>query len=109
MTRFIAILILLISFSARAADFSEDIQPIFSRHCYECHGAEKQKGKLRLDNRTYISKENGGVIIPGKATESELYRRVTLPKGHDDIMPNRGEPLSKAETTLHLENTVLMS
>ncbi|MEO5803047.1 MAG: PSD1 and planctomycete cytochrome C domain-containing protein [Verrucomicrobiota bacterium] len=78
-----------------------DIQPIFARHCYECHGAEKQKGKLRLDERSsahLVGKD--AIIVSGKASQSELYRRVTLPKGDDDIMPNRGEPLSKAETDL---------
>ncbi|MCD6050121.1 MAG: Planctomycete cytochrome, partial [Verrucomicrobia bacterium] len=39
----------------------------------------------------------GKVIVPGNASESELYRRITLPKGHEEAMPNRGEPLSKAE------------
>ena len=86
---------------AGAPDFAHDIQPIFTRHCYECHGAEKQKGKLRLDERSSALRTGeAAVIIPGKATESKLYQRITLPKGHEDIMPNRGEPLSRAETDL---------
>ena len=86
---------------AGAADFARDVQPIFARHCLECHGSEKQKGKLRLDERdSALRVGDGAIIVPGKADQSELYRRITLPKGHDDIMPNRGEPLSKAETDL---------
>ena len=30
-------------------DFPKDIQPILAKYCYNCHGEEKQKGKLRLD------------------------------------------------------------
>src|SRR5262245_4474990 len=90
-----------LALTVSAADFSKDIQPIFARHCYECHGAEKQKGKLRLDERNSAMRAGkDAIIISGKAAQSELYRRVTLPKGHEDIMPNRGEPLSKAETDL---------
>ena len=84
-----------------AVDFAKDIQPIFAGHCYECHGAEKQKGKLRLDDRSAVlSQGEKAVVVPGHADRSELYRRVTLPKGHEEIMPNRGEPLSVAQTDL---------
>lgn len=89
------------SLVAGAADFERDIQPIFARSCYECHGPEKQKGKLRLDQRaSAMSAGEGKIIVPTKAAQSELYRRITLPAGHEDIMPNRGEPLSKAQTEL---------
>ncbi len=30
-------------------DFEREVRPILVRHCFDCHGAEKQKGKLRLD------------------------------------------------------------
>ena len=84
-----------------AIDFAKDIQPIFARHCYECHGPQKQKGDLRLDERSSVLRTGAhAVITPGKPEKSELYRRVTLPKGDEEIMPNRGEPLSKQETEL---------
>ncbi len=93
----------LCSLTALAAvpDFARDIQPIFAKHCYECHGAEKQKAKLRLDERSSAFRTgNEAVIVPGNASGSKIYQRITLPKGHEDIMPNRGEPLTKAETDL---------
>ena len=40
--------------AARAADavfFETRIRPVLHEHCVECHGAEKQKGGLRLDSR----------------------------------------------------------
>ena len=83
-------------------DFGKDILPIFEKSCIKCHGPEKQKGKLRLDSRESALKRASDdvVIVPGDASKSDLYRRITLPKGHDDVMPNEGEPLSKAQTDL---------
>ncbi len=83
-------------------DFAKDIQPIFQKSCVECHGPEKQKGKLRLDLKEAAMKggAEGVIIIPGDAPKSDLYRRITLPPGHDDIMPSKGEPLSKEQSSL---------
>ena len=77
---------------ASAADI-EGGRQLFNGMCVECHGAVKQKGDLRLDLRDKAMKSEG-VIVKGKAAESGLVRRITLPKGDDEIMPNRGEPLS---------------
>jgi mono/diheme cytochrome c family protein len=83
-------------------DFAKQIQPILRQHCVKCHGPEKQKGKLRLDSKEVAMKggKDGVVLVAGDADKSELYRRITLPKGHDDIMPNEGDPLSKEQTDL---------
>jgi len=35
----------------RSVDFVEDVQPLFVARCYSCHGPEKQKNGLRLDNK----------------------------------------------------------
>lgn len=77
-------------------DFVKDIQPILQKSCVECHSAEKTKGDLRLDNK------EGALhaVKAGKSADSELYKRVILPKDHDDIMPPKGEPLNKAQTDL---------
>ncbi len=80
-----------------APDFGRDVFPILQRSCFECHDAKLQKGKLRLDTRELAFK-NPEIVVKGDATKSELYRRIILPKSHDDIMPSRGEPLSKAQT-----------
>src|SRR5437016_10733214 len=83
-------------------DFTKDIQPILQQTCVKCHGPEKQKGKLRLDSKEAAFKggKNGAVLTAGDAEKSELYRRIILPKGNDDVMPNEGEPLTKAQTDL---------
>ncbi len=89
--------------SARAADpidFVKDIKPILEQNCIKCHGPDKQKGRLRFDSKEAALKggSDGEVIIPGDAQKSEVYRRITLPPGSDDIMPSKGEPLTKAQT-----------
>ena len=51
MNRWVSILVLSALASWARADevFAKDIRPILQKYCYGCHGAEKQKGKLRLD------------------------------------------------------------
>ena len=83
-------------------DFAKQIQPILEQNCVKCHGPEKQKGKLRLDSKEAAMKggKDGVVIVAGNADKSEVYKRITLPKGNDDVMPNEGDPLSKEQTDL---------
>ena len=83
-------------------DFAKDIQPILQQSCVKCHGAEKQKSKLRLDSREAALKggKGGTSLVPSTADKSELYRRIILPKGDDDVMPNEGDLLTKAQTDL---------
>lgn len=84
-------------------DFARQIAPILVQRCVECHGPEKDKGDLRLDQRAHAfpeGEEDYWTIHAGKPGESELIRRITLPVGDDDIMPEKGEPLSKAQQEL---------
>ena len=66
--------------AARAAtvDFAKDVQPIFEKSCYTCHGAKVQMGGLRLDSKTsaIAGGQSGVAIRPGKSAESNLYNRV---------------------------------
>jgi len=76
-------------------DFARDIQPIFVKRCYECHGPDKQKSGLRLDNKSDAlrgGKSGKPVIAPGKSSESELLRRITT-EDADDAMPPKGDRL----------------
>ena len=91
------------SMAAGKPDFAKDIGPILAKNCLECHGPEKQKGKLRLDSKEAAFKGgDSGIagVVPGKSADSRIYKVITLPKGHDDVMPPKGEPLSKATTDL---------
>ncbi len=90
-----------------AVDFVKDVVPILRTHCLDCHGADRQKGKLRLDTKADLIKggKGGDTVKPGDAAASELHKRVVLPKDDDDRMPPEGEPLS-AEQIAILKNWI---
>ena len=89
-------------FADAKVDFAKDIEPLLQQNCIKCHGPEKQKGDLRLDSKAAAMKggKDGAVIVAGQADKSDLYRRITLPAGSDDIMPSKGDPLTKVQTDL---------
>ena len=77
-------------------DFARDIYPILQRACFECHGATKQAAGLRLDEPRFALRDRT-IINPGQAAASELVRRIRLDASDEQVMPNRGAPLGKAE------------
>lgn len=85
-----------------AVDFAKQVVPILRNHCLECHGADKQKAKLRLDLKadTFKGGKGGPVIKVGDAEASELHKRVILPKDNDDRMPPEGEVLSAEQVAI---------
>jgi uncharacterized membrane protein len=87
----------------QARVYADVAEPIFQSKCYSCHSAAKQKGKLRLDQVDLIIKggKDGIVIVPGKASESELMKRILLPREEEHHMPPREKPqLNEKEVTL---------
>ena len=85
----------------REVDFEKEIRPLLVARCGECHGAQVQKGGLRLDARHTALKggDSGEVIVPGKSDESELLRRVAS-DDEDERMPPEGAPLARTEIEL---------
>ena len=79
-------------------DYAQDIQPILSRHCYSCHGAEKQKSGLRLDRKAdaLAGGDTGKVILPGRSAESILIHNVAG-LDPDMLMPPEDERLTADE------------
>ena len=90
--------------SAEEAEvFTDVIQPILKSKCQSCHRAGKSKGELDMSSFESLIKggESGPVILPTDAEKSELIRRVTLPRDHDDFMPAEGKkPLTAEEIQL---------
>ena len=82
-----------------AVDFARDIQPLLETRCLECHNPNKVKGKLLMDTLANMVKggEKGAAIVAGHSDQGELVKRLTLPKGDDDIMPPKGDPLTPAQ------------
>jgi len=69
--------------------YTTDIKAILDNSCTKCHGADKQKGKLRLDSLANILKggEDGKILQPGHSAESQLVTSVAHVGDEDDWMP----------------------
>jgi mono/diheme cytochrome c family protein len=87
--------------AARPVDFQVDIQPILSKHCYSCHGPDKQKADLRWDDKAVLSRkgDHGPVIIPGASAQSRVIRLVSGLEP-ETIMPAKGERLTPEQIGL---------
>jgi uncharacterized membrane protein/mono/diheme cytochrome c family protein len=74
--------------------YTSIIQPLLQEKCNSCHGSTKQKGKLRLDTPEFIllGGKNGKVLVPGKADESNLVKRISLPPANEGHMPPKEKP-----------------
>jgi hypothetical protein len=103
----LCILALAAPLPAAAVDFTREVRPILSQHCFKCHGPDKQESGLRFDQRESAVKpaESDAIaIVPGKPDASELLRRVTSHDA-DEVMPPRegaNVPLTKQQIeTLH--------
>lgn len=85
-----------------APDFQKEILPLLETRCVECHGSEKQKGKLRLDTLEAALKggKDGPALKAGDAAGSPIIQRVSLPKDNDDRMPPEGDPLTAEQVQL---------
>ncbi len=82
--------------------FVANVLPIFEARCVECHGPDKAKAGLRLDSLAAIveaehEEEDPPLVVPGDPDESELLRRVLLPRDDDDAMPPKGDGLTPAQ------------
>lgn len=113
----IAALTLAFAPSSFAVDFEKEIWPIIETSCVKCHMApykdpkrgrtKNPKAGLRLDTAELIMKgaeeEEGEwekVIIPGDAAKSSFYTLTTLDEDHDDVMPPKGDLLTKEQQEL---------
>ena len=86
--------------AALTVDFKKDVQPIFAKHCYQCHSVQKKKEKAGFvfDNVERLSHDvgEGRIIVPGKVSESDLIPIVLGTDGKKE-MPPEGAKLTTAE------------
>ncbi|NDA65673.1 MAG: cell surface protein, partial [Verrucomicrobia bacterium] len=89
----------LTTFASAAPVAFDEVRAIFEGKCLECHNPDKTKGKLLMTTREAFLKggEGGHALIGVDVAQSELIKRLTLPKEHDDIMPPKNGPLPAAE------------
>ncbi len=78
--------------SPATIDYQRDISPILKARCFECHGGTNQEGGLRLDryDRAMLGGDNGRVIMPNNATNSELIGRIMSAEADDRMPPESG-------------------
>ncbi len=83
-------------------DYATHVRPIFERSCVKCHGAEKRKGGLRLDQKRFALKggESGAVIVPGDSGKSLVFTACSAPPDDEEVMPPKGKLLALSEIEL---------
>ena len=87
--------------------YATDIKPILEKSCTTCHGAEKHKGRLRLDALEAVLKggEDGKVVVPGNSAGSMLVHNIAHAGDPEAYMPpprNKAgiQPLTKEQIGL---------
>jgi hypothetical protein len=62
----------------KGVTYAADAKPILDKSCATCHGADRPKGRLRLDNLDGVLKGGGSgkAVIPGNSAGSLLVRNV---------------------------------
>ena len=83
-------------------ELSLQVRTILAHNCTKCHGSDKSEGDLRLDAKAFIEKggKGGAIIIQGNPGQSELIRRIKLPRDDNDAMPATGDLLTKEEIAI---------
>ncbi len=73
------------------AFFEQRIRPTLANECYECHGATKAKGGLRLDFRDGLlaGGDSGPAIILGDAKRSLLIQAIKHEQADPQMPKNR--------------------
>ena len=63
---------------AEPVDYVRQVKPLLEKHCYECHGPDRQESELRLDTVAFALEGGnlGAVVEPGKSGESLLLAAV---------------------------------
>jgi mono/diheme cytochrome c family protein len=82
-------------------DFVREVKPILAKHCYACHGPDKQENDLRWDVKSAALKggSSGPALVPGHSAESRMIRLVA---GQEKnlVMPKKGTRLTAEQVGL---------
>src|SRR5439155_377904 len=81
-----------------SVEFLRDVEPIFHKNCYACHGPSQQMNGLRFDQKEAAFKGgySGPAFVPGNSAESKLIQKVASSKDGFK-MPPAGPALSPQE------------
>jgi hypothetical protein len=90
--------------SLETADVYLDlVGPLLQARCSNCHNGDKRSGGLDVTSHANLLRggEAGPVLVAGNADASELQRRISLRRDHDDFMPAEGKtPLSEPQVAI---------
>jgi uncharacterized membrane protein/mono/diheme cytochrome c family protein len=88
---------------APTVDFATQILPILEESCFDCHGPSgRAKGGLRLHDPAILTEgpEEYWLVRPGDSAASLLVELISLPAGHEELMPKDGDPLGASQIAL---------
>lgn len=88
---------------ASADIYLDVVGPALQQRCASCHNDGKRGGGLSVANHTALIKggTDGPVIVAGNASNSDLFRRISLPSDHEDYMPKDGKtPLTDQQVAI---------
>lgn len=88
--------------TAPSVDFKREVRPIFERHCYECHGEQKQKAGVRFDRKSTVFKGGDSgkpLLVSGKSADSLIIQKITA-TDPDEVMPPKGPRVSESDVAL---------
>lgn len=83
--------------------YEDIVHRIFDVNCISCHNPDKKKGQLLMTGMDGLlaGGETGAAIVRGEPDNSELIKRLRLPKESKDHMPPEGKkPLLADEITI---------
>lgn len=86
--------------SSREAYFAAHVLPFLGRYCTSCHGAEKQKGELRLDQFRDLEKALANREVWGKVAEKLREGEMPPKKASQPPDSERGSMLSWIDTAV---------
>ncbi len=79
--------------------YNDLVKPIFEQKCFACHNNEVTRGGLNMAaiDSMLVGGDGGPAYTPSNVSESELFRRITLPQKNIKFMPPVGDPLTYDE------------
>jgi len=107
----LALTLQLLGCGGSEVSFSADVQPIFDKHCIECHdrggeGIAASGFSVRGYDNVMQGTDLGAVVVPGSSISSTLYLvaaqktapEIRMPPQHpESLAEGRGSPLSEDE------------
>ncbi len=60
--------------------FAQQMQPFLKKHCFKCHGPDKQKSRIRFDKLTTYRPEDGALWTKVHEASARLWKKRDRPR-----------------------------